>query len=113
MTDTAQIIRDIARYSEHDEPCHRWSMIVAGEAVSELWVDITTGEITQVETLREHQGNGHASALYRQAATEIPIFHAPEAHRTYEGDRFARSVGGETLDYCTVEYCTACTMQED
>lgn len=92
-----QIIRDTARYGEQDEPTHRWSMVVNGETVSELWVAIETGEIMQVETPRQHQGNGYATALYRQAASEIEIFHAPEAHRTYEGDRFARSVGGDSL----------------
>jgi GNAT superfamily N-acetyltransferase len=105
--------RDIARYSKQDEPSHRWSMIIDGETVSELWVDIATGEIAQVETAPEHQGNGYASTLYRRAATEIQIFHAPEGHRTPEGDRFARSVGGETLDHCTVDYCTACTDEEE
>lgn len=107
-----RITRDIARYSEQDEPSHRWSLTIDGETVSELWVDIATGEIAQVETADEHQGNGYASMLYRQAATEIEIFHAPEGHRTPEGDRFARSVGGETLGYCTVDYCTACTSEE-
>ena len=92
-----QITRDIARYSEQDEPMHHWSMTVDGEVVSQLWVAIETGEIMQVETPREHQGEGYASALYRQAASEIAIYHAPEAHRTYEGDRFARSVGGDSL----------------
>jgi hypothetical protein len=59
----------------------------------------------QVETPREHQGNGYASALYRQAATEIEVFHAPESHRTSEGDRFARSVGGDSLP-CLHGCCT-------
>ena len=100
-----QITRDIAQYSEQDAPSHRWSMVIDGETVSELWVDVETGEIMQVETPREHQGNGYASALYHQAATEIAIYHAPEAHRTYEGDRFARSVGGDSLP-CLHGCCT-------
>lgn len=104
MTGT-QIIRDIAKYAEHDDPTHRWSMVINGQTVSELWVSIETGEIMQVETPAEHQGNGYASALYRQAATEIQIFHAPPAHRTYEGDCFARSVGGESLP-CLHGCCT-------
>jgi len=92
-----QIIRDIARYSDHDAPAHHWSLVIDGETVSELWVDMETGEILQVETPREHQRRGYASALYRRAASEMAIYHAPEAHRTPEGDRFARSVGGESL----------------
>ena len=100
-----QIIRDIARYSETDEPDHRWSLVIDGETVSQLWVAIETGEIMQVETPRGHQGNGYASTLYHQAATEIEIFHAPASHRTYEGDRFARSVGGPELE-CLHGCCT-------
>ncbi|SCF42574.1 hypothetical protein [Micromonospora carbonacea] len=92
-----QITRDIARYSDTDEPMHRWALTIDGDTVSELWVDTTTGEIMQVETPTEHQGNGYATALYRKAAAEITIYHAPESHRTPEGDRFARSVGGEAL----------------
>lgn len=112
MTET-RIVRDIARYSAQDEPSHHWALVVDGEVVSELWVDIETGEIGQVETDPKHQGNGYASQLYRQAATEIQILHAPEAHRTYEGDRFARSVGGETIDHCTSPHCYACTADEE
>ena len=114
MTETGyEISRDIARYSENDDPSHHWTLTIDGEVISELWVDIATGEIGQVETADGHQGNGYASALYRRAATEITIYHAPEGHRTYEGDRFARSVGGETLPHCTVDYCTACTDEEE
>jgi hypothetical protein len=100
-----QIIRDIVRYSNQDEPMHHWAMVADGETVSELWVAIDTGEIMQVETPNGHQGNGYASALCLQAETEIAIYHAPESHRTHEGDRFARSVGGESLP-CTHGCCT-------
>lgn len=92
-----QIIRDVSRYSESDEPSHHWSLIVDGVIVSQLWVSITTGEILNVETAPGYQGCGYASDLYHRAATEIEIFHAPESHRTYAGDRFARSVGGDSL----------------
>lgn len=91
------ITRDVARYSDQDELRHRWALSVDGEIVSELWVDQATGEIVQVETTRTHQGNGYASALYHQAASEINIFHAPETHRTPEGNAFAWSVGGDSL----------------
>jgi hypothetical protein len=91
------VTRDISRYSETDEPAHHWSLVIDGETVSELWVSTTTGEIVQVETPREHQRNGYAGQLYRAAAAEIAIYHAPEAHRTPEGDAFARSVGGDSL----------------
>jgi len=102
---TTQITRDLASYADGDAPADHWALVVDGQTVSELWVDTTTGEILQVETPAEHQGNGYASALYRQAATEIAIYHAPESHRTYEGDRFAKSVGGESLP-CLHGCCT-------
>lgn len=104
MSET-QIIRDIARYGDTDEQMHRWSMTVNGETVSELWIAIETGEIMQVETADGHGRQGYASALYRQAATEITIFHAPESHRTPEGDAFARAVGGDALP-CTYGCCS-------
>jgi hypothetical protein len=45
-----EIRRDVARYSDQDQPMNRWSLIIDGETVSELWVSIETGEIMQVET---------------------------------------------------------------
>jgi len=92
-----QITRDIATYEGETTPMHRWTMTIAGETVSTLWVATDTGEIMQVETPAEHQRQGYAGALYRQAATEIAILHAPVSHRTPEGDAFARSVGGDSL----------------
>jgi len=103
---STQIIRDIASYGEQDEPMHRWSMVVDGETVSELWVAIETGEIMQVETADGHGRQGYASALYRQAATEITIYHAPTGHRTPEGDAFALAVGGDALP-CTYGCCSS------
>lgn len=101
---TREIVRDIARYSDHDEPMHRWTISEDGETLSELWVSIETGEIMQVETVESHRGEGLARALYEQAAREIEIFHAPVAHRTFEGDCFAQAVGGESLP-CTHGCC--------
>lgn len=116
MAETFTITRDIARYSDHDKPCHRWSLTIDGVTVSELWVSTATGEIVQVETPAEHQGNGYATALYQAAAAEIAIYHAPEAHRTYQGDRFARSVGGDSLpctDGCCEPNPTSTTKTKD
>ena len=72
----------------------RWWGAVDGELVSELWINPETGEIAQVETAKAHQGSGYATALYRAAASTMRVYHAPAAHRTPEGDRFARSTGG-------------------
>lgn len=80
-------------------------MVIDGEEVSGLWVDMETGEICNVETHPLHQRNGHASELYRAAAAEIAIYHAPPAHRTPEGQAFAESVGGEALTECLYGCC--------
>lgn len=100
-----QITRDIATYEGETTPMHRWTMTVGGETVSTLWVAVETGEIMQVETPARHQRQGYAGALYRQAATEIAVFHAPASHRTPEGDAFARSVSGNALP-CRYGCCT-------
>jgi hypothetical protein len=102
---STQIIRDIATYEGETTPMHRWAMVIDGKTVSELWVAIETGEIMQVETPAAHQRNGYAGALYRQAASEVTIHHAPAGHRTPEGDAFARSVGGDALP-CTYGCCS-------
>lgn len=101
-----KIVRDIAKYSEADAPAHRWSMVIDDETVSELWVEIGTGEIIQVETSTAHRRNGYAAALYRQAATEIAIFHAPASHRSFEGNAYAEAVGGPVADCPADCYCT-------
>jgi GNAT superfamily N-acetyltransferase len=88
---------DSRPYPGETTPLTHWSLTVDDAVISELWVDSTTGEIMQVETLPAHQGHGHASALYRAAAATTKILHAPVSHRTPEGDRFAVSVGGESL----------------
>jgi hypothetical protein len=101
----ALVVRDTARYGGTDTPAWRWSMIIDGETVSELWVAPETGEIAQVETPSRYQRLGYASALYRAAAAGETIWHAPAGHRTPEGDRFAASVGGEDFPYCLHGCC--------
>lgn len=92
------VFRETARYSPHDDPSDRWYMVVDGVTVSELWLDLDSGEVLQVETVERFQRLGCASELFRVASLARPVFHAPEAHRTFAGDRFARSVGGESLE---------------
>jgi hypothetical protein len=94
---TAEIARTITTYGGEPTPLHRWAIVEGGQIVSALWVSIETGEIMNVETDAARQGEGLASRLYAQAATEIEILHAPESHRTFEGHRFAASVGGPSI----------------
>lgn len=94
---TATITRTIATYPGEATPLHRWSAVEDGRAISSLWVSIETGEIMNVETDHDRQGEGLASSLYRVAESEIDIYHAPETHRTFEGAAFAASVGGPSI----------------
>lgn len=86
------ITRDIARYSSTDDPSHHWTLTV-------------DGEIDNIETHPGHQRQGYAAALYRQAATEIRIFHAPASHRSPEGHAFAEAMGGPTAPHDPNCYC--------
>ncbi len=106
MTEQRITRRDNIRYDEHDEPATCWTLVIDDQVVSELWVN-QDGEIVQVETLVAHQGRGYATALYRQAAQEMAIYHAPTGHRTPAGDAFAASVGGPVAEIdCDCHGCT-------
>lgn len=107
------ITRSIERYAEHDDPTYVWSVIIDGKPASRLWVGLTDNEIKQVETYRrEHRGQGYASALYRQASSEMTIYHAPEGHRTADGDRFAHRTGGPVHPIRTIIDEEAGTVEE-
>lgn len=85
-------------YYGETEIMHSWTLTVDGEDVSELWANLKTGQIMQVETKKAHQGEGHATALYRHATQTVDLYHSPQEHRTPAGDAFAHAVGGETID---------------
>lgn len=101
MSDTATITRSIDTYSDGQDPCHLWSISESGERIAELWVSMETGEIQMVWTHENHRDQGHATALYRQAARETAIYHAPTTHRFDDGARFAERVGGPSMPDCT------------
>ncbi|WP_141714145.1 GNAT family N-acetyltransferase [Micromonospora inyonensis] len=100
MTATATITRTLDTYPGETRIDHLWSITIDGERIAELWVEIATGEILNVWTHEDHRGQGHATALYQQAASEIDIFHAPVSHRTDDGNRFAERVGGLVMPDC-------------
>lgn len=77
---------------------HVWEITDADGIAAELYVDITTGEILNIEVRKDRRGEGLARDLYETAATQIDIYHAPVAHRTPEGDAFAEAVGGDTIE---------------
>lgn len=61
-----------------------------GDLASELYADIETGQIMQVETEDDYRGKGIASALIDYAvAHDIELYHSPVEHCTEEGLAFA------------------------
>jgi hypothetical protein len=101
MTDTLTITRTAETYSDGTQILNLWSISVDGERIAELWTDQDTGEIAYVWTHEDHREQGHATALYRRAASETAIYHAPVTHRFDDGARFAERVGGPSMPDCT------------
>lgn len=61
-----------------------------GLLISELYADLDTGQIMQVETIEERQGEGIATALVEYAdENDITLYHSPAEHMTPEGAAFA------------------------
>jgi len=98
MAATMTQLRD-EHTDDNGNPSHRWA-IIAENIIAELHVDPTTHEILWVWVSENHCGKGFAADLYRTATAEMEIFHAPEWHRTPEGNRWATTVGGPALDSC-------------
>lgn len=85
---------------EHND-LHRFQAITEdGTIASELYVDMTTLVIANVETASAHRRQGIATALFEAAAKQLPqVLHARPAHRTPEGQGWAAAVGGDTEDH--------------
>lgn len=109
--DTVEITRSLERYQPHDDPAHLWSITQDGERIAELWVDPEDQQIAQVWVHEDHRSHGLAASLYRQASSEMTVYHAPPWHRTDDGDRWAEMIGGPTIDTCTC--CDHLTTDED
>lgn len=64
----------------------------SGELASELYADLETGQIMQLETREENRREGLATALVTFATVEgIDLAHSPAEHCTEEGLAFAES----------------------
>lgn len=93
---------------------HIWETTDAQGIAAELYVSIETGEIMNIEVRADRRGEGLARALYETACQTVAVFHAPEAHRTSEGNAFAEAVGGETISYpCDCDACDPIDEDED
>jgi hypothetical protein len=99
------ITHQVTRYSAADEPSNCWTGTIDGITVAQLWTDLATGEIGNIETTRGHERQGYATALYRHAAARTEIFHAPVSHRSVEGNAWAERVGGPSLTCDHTCYC--------
>jgi len=78
---------------------HRFFATENGTRIGELYIDITTHIIMNIEVIPEHRGEGIARRLYEAAVTSLPaVYHAPEAGCTPEGAAFAQAVGGPVAE---------------
>lgn len=92
---------------------HIWETRDSDDTViAELYVSTDRHEIMNIWVHEDHRGEGHARRLYEAAAAQMDIFHAPEGHRTEEGNAFAEAVGGETVALYPCD-CYACDSLED
>lgn len=63
-----------------------------GQLIAELYADLTTGQIMNIETEEDFQGEGHARSLIEYAvANSIDLLHSPSWSCTEEGAAFAEA----------------------
>lgn len=90
---------------------HIWEIRDEQGVAAELYVSAERKEISNVEVRADRRRQGLARALYTAAIAQMPIYHAPEAHRSAEGQLFAQAVGGDTITYdCG---CTGCSPDDE
>lgn len=88
-----------------------WEIADEQGVAADLYISVDRHEIMNVEVRSDRRGEGLARALYETAASTTDIYHAPVAHRSEEGDAFARAVGGPTISYpCD---CAGCDTTEE
>ena len=103
----------IGDYYGDGTPGHIWETHDEdGTLVAELHVSLDRHEIMQIQVTEAYRGEGHGRHLYETAAAQMDIYHAPEAHRSLEGNAFAQAVGGDTVDPYDCD-CYACTHADD
>lgn len=98
---TYEISYTVAAYSSTDAPAHRFQAITTdGDIASELYVDMNTMVIENIETAPAYRREGIASELFAAAEKQLPeVLHARPEHRTEEGNGWADAVGGDTEDF--------------
>lgn len=68
-----------------------------GTMIGELYCDLTTGQIMQIEVNEDRRGEGIARLLAEHAATIFDVYHSPDEHCTPEGLAFKEAMNGETI----------------
>lgn len=68
-----------------------------GAMIGELYCDLTTGQIMQIEVNEDHRGEGIARLLTEHAANIFDVYHSPDEHCTPEGLAFKEAMNGETI----------------
>lgn len=68
-----------------------------GAMIGELYCDLTTGQIMQIEVNEDRRGEGIARLMAEHAATIFDVYHSPDEHCTPEGLAFKEAMNGETI----------------
>lgn len=100
----------IGAYYGDNSHNHIWELADDAGIAGELYVSIETGEIMNIEVREDRRGEGIARALYETACETVEVYHAPETHRSLEGNAFAAAVGGPEIDTCD---CCDTDIEED
>ena len=85
-------------YYEETEIMNIFEAHENGQLIGEMYLDINTGQIMQIEVNEDRRGEGIARAIYEYACSITNVYHAPDEHCTREGLAFKNAVGGEEID---------------
>ena len=78
-------------------PTIMWTISDEDGIAAEL-VAHTSGLIMMVDVRADRQREGLATRLYLHADAEHGLYHVPVWGRSFEGNRWADAVGGDTMD---------------
>ena len=90
--ETMQITTRTGTYYSETDPMTIIEATQDGQLISELYADITTGQIMQIWTAEDRRREGIATALLAFAEENgIELYHSPQEHCTPEGLAFAEA----------------------
>lgn len=110
---TTEITYRTGHYYGEAEMLHIFEVTDEQGVASELYVTMDHLEVVSVETRKDRQGEGLARSLWEAANAKLgEVYHSLPAHRTEEGDAFARAVGGWDVEECHIAAC-CCTESDE